>query len=314
MPKNNSEPEPERQKSKPKKIPEMPKNNPEPERQKSKPEVHFNENLDKFGDQYCPFCDNEPDMNLKEHGKTCSNYLETVSQNICPFCATQIDECYIEQHREFRSEMGKTEERKFKKNTNKAELTKINWKGRRPIQLAFKLAENVKINEEAKKAENEKNARNSHDSAKLNKPEVEPEKPILTIENLEKFEPPQSTKIQEKKLKKKAKKTLKAQKAVNAEKVAEDEKAKIAEKAKTAAKAKRAEKVNKGQSGQAGQQNELMLNVEHHFMDNGKLVKKVSSSLDQRNTYQPKVGWPLLDCQNLTPSNSPNFYSFFYSF
>ena len=264
----------------------MPKNNPEPEpeRQKSKPEVHFNENLDKFGDQYCPFCDNETDMNLKEHGKTCSNYLETVSQNICPFCATQIDECYIEQHGEYRSKMGKTEEKKFKKNTNKAEFTKIIWKGRRPIQLAFKLAENVKINEEAeeaKKAENEKNARNSHDSAKLNKPEVEPEIPILTIENLEKLEPIQSTKIQEKKLKKKAKKALKA---VNAEKVAEDERAKIAE------KAKRAEQVNKGQSGQAGQQNELMLNVEHHFMDNGKLVKKVSSSLDQRNTYQTEVG------------------------
>ena len=270
----------------------MPKNNPEPEpeRQKSKPEVHFNENLDKFGDQYCPFCDSETDMNLKEHGKTCSNYLETVSQNICPFCATQIDECYIEQHGEYRSKMGKTEEKKCKKNTNKAEFTKIIWKGRRPIQLAFKLAENVKINkeaEEAKKAENEKNARNSHDSAKLNKPEVEPEIPILTIENLEKLEPIQSTKIQEKKLKKKAKKALKA---VNAEKVAEDEKAKIAEKAKTAAKAKRAEKVNKGQSGQAGQQNEFMLNVEHHFMDNGKLVKKVSSSLDQRNTYQTEVG------------------------
>merc|ERR1711981_1187405 len=81
--------------SKPKKRPEMPKNNPEPEpeMQKSKPEVHLNENLDKFGDQYCPFCDNETDMNLEEHGKTCSNYLETVSKNICPFCATQIDEC-----------------------------------------------------------------------------------------------------------------------------------------------------------------------------------------------------------------------------
>ena len=55
-----------------------------------------------FGDQYCPFCDNETDMTLKEHGKTCPDYQETVSQNICPFCASQIDECYIEQHDKYR--------------------------------------------------------------------------------------------------------------------------------------------------------------------------------------------------------------------
>ena len=196
------------------------------------------------------------DISLKEHGKNCPNYLKAVSQNICPFCSTQIDECYIERHDTYRSIMGK--------NVDKAEL-----------------AENVKKTEQAQKAENEKNARNSHNSAKPNKPEVEPEIPNLTIEeNLEKFELSQSTKIQEKKLKKKAaQKAKKALKAVNAEKVVEDEKAKIAEKAKGA------EKVNKGQSGQASQQNELMLNVEHHFMDNGKLIKKVSSSLDQISTY-----------------------------
>ena len=33
-----------------------------------------------------------------------------------------------------------------------------------------------------------------------------------------------------------------------------------------------------GQPGQPGQQNEVMLNVEHHFMENGKVVKKVCSS------------------------------------
>ena len=114
------------------------------------------------------------------------------------------------------------------------------------------LAENAKKTEEAKKAENEKNARNSHNSDNPNKPEVESEIPNLT-------------KTQRKKLKKKAEKAQKAQKAleaVNAEKVVE------------------AEKGKQGETAQPLQQNELMLNVEHHFMDNGKLVKKVSSSLD----------------------------------
>ena len=55
-----------------------------------------------FGDQYCPFCDNETDMTLKEHGKTCPDYQETIIPNICPFCATQIDECNVEVHHKFR--------------------------------------------------------------------------------------------------------------------------------------------------------------------------------------------------------------------
>ena len=53
--------------------------------------------------QYCPFCDSETDgTSLKEHGKTCPEYKETVKDNICPFCATFIDECYIEQHEKYR--------------------------------------------------------------------------------------------------------------------------------------------------------------------------------------------------------------------
>ena len=32
-----------------------------------------------FGDQYCPFCDNETDgTSLKEHGKICPEYKETL--------------------------------------------------------------------------------------------------------------------------------------------------------------------------------------------------------------------------------------------
>ena len=57
---------------------------------------------DYFGDQYCPFCDNETDLTLKEHGKICPEYKETVKDNICPFCATKIDECYIEHHDKYR--------------------------------------------------------------------------------------------------------------------------------------------------------------------------------------------------------------------
>ena len=57
------------------------------------------------GDQYCPFCDGETEESLKEHGKICPDYQETVSQNICPFCATQIDECYVEQHFKYREVM-----------------------------------------------------------------------------------------------------------------------------------------------------------------------------------------------------------------
>ena len=55
-----------------------------------------------FDDQYCPFCDKETDSNLKEHGKTCPEYRESVKDNVCPFCATQIDECYIAQHDKYR--------------------------------------------------------------------------------------------------------------------------------------------------------------------------------------------------------------------
>ena len=58
-----------------------------------------------IGDQYCPFCDNETEETLKNHGKTCRDYQETVEQNICPFCATQIDECCVEQHVKYRSVM-----------------------------------------------------------------------------------------------------------------------------------------------------------------------------------------------------------------
>ena len=379
------------------------------------------ENLDKIGDQYCPFCDSETDMNLKEHGKICPNYLKTVSQNICPFCSTQIDECYINEHDIYRSIMEKNEEKKSKKNDNKAEFLNTNksrkaggakqskstiqqamvqvdtvlsnpnyndekqneivvdmfkaipdlkaaflskyqkmrnlsldapWKeiwnqkfdqlinshdsakpnkpevepeipnliiensekiellqstkiqGKKLKKKAEKveLAENAKKTdeaEEAKKAENEKITRNSHNSAKPKKPEVEPEIPNLTIENAKKAEEaegakrskkaeneknvrnsqnsakpnkpevepeiPNLTKTQRKKLKKKAEKAKKALEAVNAEKVVEVE---------------MAEKCKQGETAQPLQQNELKLNVEHHFMDNGKLVKKVSSSLD----------------------------------
>ena len=55
-----------------------------------------------FGDQYCPFCDKETFLTLKEHGKTCPDYTECVKDHICPFCATQIDECYNKQHDRFR--------------------------------------------------------------------------------------------------------------------------------------------------------------------------------------------------------------------
>ena len=65
---------------------------------------------------------------------------------------------------------------------------------------------------------------------------------------------------------KKAEKAKKALEAVNAEKVVE---------------AEMAERGKQGETGQPLQQNELILNVEHQFMDNGKLIKKVSSSLNQ---------------------------------
>ena len=55
-----------------------------------------------FGDQYCPFCDNETDLTLKEHGKICPEYRETITTNICPFCATLIDECCDGSHDQFR--------------------------------------------------------------------------------------------------------------------------------------------------------------------------------------------------------------------
>ena len=55
-----------------------------------------------LGDNYCFFCDNGTDMSLKEHGKTCIDYQETLIQNICPFCATQIDQCFIKLHDNYR--------------------------------------------------------------------------------------------------------------------------------------------------------------------------------------------------------------------
>ena len=63
---------------------------------------YFGDPFSKFS-IYCPFCDNETDgTSLKLHGKTCPEYKETVKDNICPFCATFIDECYIEQHEKYR--------------------------------------------------------------------------------------------------------------------------------------------------------------------------------------------------------------------
>ena len=56
-----------------------------------------------LGDQYCPFCDNEAEgTSLKEHGKICPEYRETIITNICPFCSTQIDACHIVQHDKYR--------------------------------------------------------------------------------------------------------------------------------------------------------------------------------------------------------------------
>ena len=46
--------------------------------------------------------DNETNLTLREHGKTCPDYQETIIPNICPFCATQIDECNVEVHHKFR--------------------------------------------------------------------------------------------------------------------------------------------------------------------------------------------------------------------
>ena len=55
-----------------------------------------------FGDQYCTYCDEETDLTLKEHGKTCPEYKKAVKDNICPICETQIDECCNEQHVKYR--------------------------------------------------------------------------------------------------------------------------------------------------------------------------------------------------------------------
>ena len=313
-------------------------------------------------------------MTLKEHGKTCPKYLKTVSQNICPFCATQIDKCYIKEHNKYRSMMEKNEE-KCKKNVNEAEFLNTD-KSRKAdgakqtkstIQQAMKQVDNVlsnpnyndekqneivvdmfKANPDLKAAflrkyEKMRNLSldapwkeiwnhkfdqliNSDNSAKHNKPEVEPEIPNLKIENLEKIELLQLTKTQEKKLKKKANKAELAENAKKTDEAEEAKKAeneknarnshnsaklnkpevepeipnltktqrkklkKKAEKAKKAVEAVNAEKVveaemaekgKQGETAQPLQQNELMLNVEHHFIvDNGKLVKKVSSSLD----------------------------------
>ena len=54
---------------------------------------------------FCPFCAEETDEDLSEHGKDCTEYQENVATNNCPFCCTQIDQCCVVQHFKHREMM-----------------------------------------------------------------------------------------------------------------------------------------------------------------------------------------------------------------
>ena len=54
---------------------------------------------------FCPFCADETADDLNVHSQNCSEYQESLATNNCPFCSSSIEECFNQDHLDFRKAM-----------------------------------------------------------------------------------------------------------------------------------------------------------------------------------------------------------------